>query len=81
MNISDQDQVLAAADAISRYLNKRPNASETVDGVAKWWLMRQRFDDSMDLVQKALDYLEAQGDVTKVPIQGGRVIYRKRLLN
>lgn len=67
----------SVADAIRRYLAQRPEAAETVEGVAKWWLARQRYDDSVSLVQHALDYLEQQGEVEKISVTSGQVFYRK----
>ena len=72
-----QDQVSEVADVINHYLSSRPNASETVEGVAKWWLVRQRYEDSVDLVQRALELLVEYGDVEKVSVAGGKVMYRK----
>ena len=77
MSFLQQDQVLATATAIDRYLASRPKATETVEGVAKWWLVRQRYKDSIELVQEALDLLVNQGEVEKVRVAGGKVLYRK----
>lgn len=63
------------ADAISRYISSRPNATETVEGVAKWWLVRQRYEDSVEVVQDALNYLEKKGKVTRLTVPGGKVVY------
>lgn len=64
------------ANAISRYISSRPNASETVEGVARWWLLRQRYEDSLEVVQDALNYLEAEGKVARLKIPGGKEVYR-----
>lgn len=64
------------ASEIVRYLENRPNAAETVDGIAMWWLARQRFEDSKETVQLALEYLVNQGMLCK-QIFGGKEIYRK----
>ncbi|WP_428243230.1 hypothetical protein [Gynuella sp.] len=77
----DAQPYQSAADAILRYLAQRPEAAETVEGVAKWWLARQRYDDSVRLVQQALDYLEKQGEVEKMSITDGQVLYRKKQFN
>lgn len=74
-----EHNVKDVANAISRYLASRPNASETVDGVAKWWLLRQRYEDSVETVQRALEFLEAKGEVVRLPLSGGVVMYRKSL--
>jgi hypothetical protein len=65
-----------AAATIQRYLNRHPKAVETVEGVTKWWLLRQRYDDSEELVQQALDYLERRGIVERLKMPGGKVMYR-----
>lgn len=77
MSLSKDPVVIDAADAINRYLLVRPNASETVDGVAKWWLLRQRYQDSRQLVQKALDFLLIEGFVVKTVMPDGKVLYSK----
>lgn len=77
MKACEQDKVISAADRIRRYLETRPNAAETVEGVAKWWLARQRYADSVELAQQALDYLENKGKVVRFRLAGGKVMYRR----
>ncbi|MBI3897245.1 MAG: hypothetical protein HY308_02995 [Gammaproteobacteria bacterium] len=77
MSVIEQSGVVEAAEVIQRYLDVRPNAAETVEGVAKWWLARQRYNESIELTQQALDYLEANGQVVKFQLAGGRVMYRR----
>lgn len=76
MTAYTSNKVASTAEAIQRYLNTRPNASETVDGVAKWWLLRQRFEDSIEHVQQALDLLEQRGCVIKIRMNDGKEIYK-----
>ncbi len=77
MNANKQTNVMEAAKTIERYLAVRPNAAETVEGVAKWWLSRQRHDESIEIAQQALDYLESRGQVVRFHLAGGRVMYRR----
>lgn len=81
MTRDDDEQVAGAADAIRRYLERKPNASETPEGVARWWLLSQRYRDTRQLVQRALDRLEASGHVERVRLPGGRVMYRMPRMN
>lgn len=69
-------EIASTAEAIKRYLATRPNASETVDGVAKWWLLRQRYEDSIEHVQLALNLLEERGAVIRVRQSDGKEIYK-----
>lgn len=77
MSVHEARSYDSVAEAIRRYLSQRPEAAETVEGVAKWWLTRQRYDDSVRLVQTALDYLEQEGEVEKICVSDGQVLYRK----
>ena len=72
-------EIASTANAIDRYLSTRPNASETVDGVAKWWLLRQRYEDSVEHVQLALNLLEQKGAVIKIRLSDGREMYKRSL--
>ena len=77
MIVSDPEQIESVATVIRRYLAKCPESSETAEGVARWWLARQRYNDALELVQSALDVLEAEGQVEKINTGGGSVLYRK----
>ncbi|MEM7294956.1 MAG: hypothetical protein AAF420_16385 [Pseudomonadota bacterium] len=77
MDNQDSRQIESIAQSILRYLENRPEASETAEGVAQWWLSRQRYDDSLELIEKALDYLESRGDIEKINVAGGHSIYKK----
>ena len=77
MAYSNPEHVSDAAAAIERYLSARPQAAETAEGIARWWLVRQRYDDSVDLVRRALDLLVRQGVVERLALSGGQPMYRK----
>lgn len=44
-------------------------------GVTRWWLTRQRYEQSFDKVTKALDLLVGRGKLTKQTNSEGGVIY------
>jgi hypothetical protein len=75
-----QTPIAETAAAIERYLHARPQAAETVEGIARWWLHRQRYDDSVEVVQQALDLLVSRGTVERLAIAGGQTIYRTALI-
>lgn len=56
-----------------------PNAADSLEGIAKWWLTRQRFETSVKLVQRALDRLVAQGVLYETTTPGGKSIYGCKL--
>jgi hypothetical protein len=63
------------ARAIERYLAKHPNAADSMEGIRRWWLMRQRYEESAQQVQQALEQLLRQGVVTKRVLTDGQVLY------
>ncbi|MBT8339634.1 MAG: hypothetical protein HKP58_09435 [Desulfatitalea sp.] len=68
--------VVDIAESIKHYLGKRPDAADTLEGVANWWLLRQRYEIAMDIVQEALDVLIKQGVVTTITPHGSEIIYK-----
>lgn len=63
------------ASEIMQYLNVHPTASDTSNGIACWWIHRQRYLQGMDKVKDALDYLEAKGLVRRRLNLDGHVVY------
>lgn len=61
-------------NTIQRYLSKHPQASDTVEGVMVW-LERQSFEDTLSLVQKALDQLVREGNLARIVQIDGRVTF------
>lgn len=63
------------AEQILRYLEANPKASDTLEGVAQWWLMRQRLTESIVLVQGALKILEDKGLIVERRNVDGGLLY------
>ena len=66
------------AREIERYLRNHREAADTVEGIAKWWLQRQRFEDAMETVESALEILVDRGLVERVMLPDNLVVYRWR---
>jgi Fe2+ or Zn2+ uptake regulation protein len=49
------------ARQILRYLVTRPDAQDTVRGIASWWLMREAVERGVEAVQTALQQLVDDG--------------------
>lgn len=48
-------------DAIVRYLAEHPQASDTLDGIAEWWIMRQRVEVEFTTLKEVLRQLTESG--------------------
>lgn len=73
-NQSD-DEIVAIAQEIAGYLRAHPHSADSLEGVGKWWLTRQRYEQSIRTVRRALDYLVAEGVVKKSTSVGGEALY------
>ena len=73
-NVSDFSNVTAVARDIEKYFEHNPDAGDTVDGIADWWLAKERIDKARNHVHQALEYLVREGVLTKYSY-GHREVY------
>lgn len=71
-----QDNVLIVSQEIVRYLDKKPDAAETLEGITHWWIAKQRLEEAEEVVRKALEYLVDEGVLEKYQLLG-KEIYKK----
>ncbi len=57
----EQRREQEVAEAILQYLAENPDASDTMEGIAEWWIMRQRLRVEVNLLAKVLRRLTAAG--------------------
>ncbi|KPJ93153.1 MAG: hypothetical protein AMJ53_07975 [Gammaproteobacteria bacterium SG8_11] len=58
------DDVTTTAKQILDYLQQRPTAADTLEGIAYWWLMQQRLSENLAFVEQAVDELVEKGYLT-----------------
>lgn len=58
MPFSNKSEV---AYEILSYLSEHPDAQDTLDGIAHWWLMERRIKYHISLVREALEELVGRG--------------------
>lgn len=69
----DEDEV---AEAILAYLAEHPQAMDSMEGIAEWWLMRQHIRVTVIMLARVLRRLTEQGVVEEL---GPREAPRYRL--
>lgn len=69
------DDIAVIASQIDRYLKSHPNAADSAEGILRWWLARQRYEESIQKVEQALALLLRQGAVSKRTLVDGKVLY------
>ena len=72
----DSEEIIKVTQKIKRYLNKHPHAADTSEGVVQW-LAQQQYEDSLKLVNDALEVLVEEQVVSKISLKDGTVIYRR----
>jgi hypothetical protein len=69
-------EVDAVAGEILSYLASHPAAADTMEGIARWWITRQRIEEARERVQHALDALVAAGRLESRVTPAGRALYQ-----
>jgi hypothetical protein len=65
--------------AVLEYLRKNPDAMDTLDGIAEWWVMRQRIDTTVSSLSRVLRRLVDDGLVEDIgPAEQPRYRLRKK---
>jgi hypothetical protein len=60
---------------ILAYLREHPDSGDTVEGITTWWLLRQRVNESVDVVSLVLEGLRKQGLVQSRKLADGQTAY------
>ncbi len=77
----DEANATDVAEEILDYLKSHPRVADTLDGVTRWWLLRQRYLRGLNQVESALEDLVTQGLVEKRLYSHGTVVYAATLDN
>ena len=75
MNEVTHDDDVAAA--ILGYLEEHPHGMDTLEGIAEWWIARQRVRVQVAAVARVLERLTERGAVEVVASNGHRLYRRK----
>jgi hypothetical protein len=71
----DDPEVLAIVCALARYVSANPLASDTPDGIYRWWLNVD--DTSMHNLMRALEWMTVHGLMEEQTALDGRARFRR----
>jgi hypothetical protein len=71
--ISDPD---ALVQGILHYLHDHPEAADSLEGIASWWLPPYTHSVTMETVQMALDRMVAHHQIARIDLADGRTLYQ-----
>jgi hypothetical protein len=66
--------------AIARYVSAHPNASDTAEGVGRWWVPEEAAHASAAQLEDSLERLVAQQVVMQRALPDGRLVYTARIV-
>jgi hypothetical protein len=67
----------ALARAIPRYLEAHPEAKDTVEGIAQWWLLHERNERLLVHVERAVSLLLSQDLILEIHRPGVPPYYQR----
>ncbi len=68
----------AVARRILSYLHSHREAGDTLEGIMRWWMLRQRLSESSEITQRALERLVQTGEVVERRSGAGETMYVAR---
>ena len=74
--MEDQSKKEILCRKILSYLEKHPNAGDTLEGIAVWWIEQQLIEELVDEVEEALESLVKKGLIQANISQPGLTIYK-----
>lgn len=63
------------ADQVLAYIIRHPEAQDTVEGIAEWWLLEPQIHRTVSEVEAALSRLVAEGFLVARRCRDGRTYY------
>jgi hypothetical protein len=72
---SVETEVPEVALAILRYLAKQPDAKDTLDGIAQWWLLREWTERKIHVVEQAVTLLITSDLIVETRREGQPPLY------
>ena len=74
IDLTEKEQMIA--QLLINYMQKNPDAKHTAEGIARWWIMQQRFEDEMELIEKVLCYLTQREILEEVILAQDQKYYK-----
>lgn len=75
MRSVDDAKRAAARRAVVQYLAQNPQASDSVAGIASWWLRGEGVRVTHDLLRETLESLVVEGRISRRRLPDGTVLY------
>jgi hypothetical protein len=68
-------EIVRIAQSLADYLHEKNSATDTLDGILRWWLMRQSLQEQQNKVRQALEVLIDRGVISKRTLADGTELF------
>lgn len=76
MDESTPSDMNLLCEGILRYLREHPEAADSLEGIASWWLPASAYSQPSEAVQRALDRLVEEHRIARLHLADGRTLYQ-----
>jgi hypothetical protein len=76
MNASPISDPSTLCQGILHYLHEHPEAADSLEGIASWWLPPTAYSVTTDAVEEALAMLVATHRIARIDLADGRTLYQ-----
>ncbi len=80
INVSPLRPVNNSKEGVARmildYLRKNPDAGDSLEGISRWWLNREKIDVTVGEISEILETLIMEGKVRRTKDEGSNSIYK-----
>ncbi len=74
--MTDEYRLKNIEKEIVRYLSRRPDAADTIEGIKQWWVPRIRLEEAASEIEQAMNRLVREGKVIASTLPDGSIVYR-----
>ena len=64
--------------SVLEYLRRNPQATDSVVGVAEWWLPRQRYETAAERIRSVMERMVSDDKLTRRTLPDGTTVYSLR---
>jgi len=77
--MADDERIVDLLETcIRRHLAENPDAADTAEGIAAWWIPPSVPHAAPEHVERVLGRLVAAGELVRIGLAGGTILYRRR---
>jgi hypothetical protein len=71
----EESALMEIEESVIGYLRNHPQAADTVEGIVKWWLPRQRYESALASIERVLLRLVDAGVLKRSRLPDGADLY------